>query len=68
MRLALGSDHRGYQIKSKLITLLQADGYETIDFGTRGTRQLIILISLGKSPNEFQMVRSDRGILIVVPG
>ena len=34
MRIALGSDHRGFQIKAKLITLLTADGHEVEDFGT----------------------------------
>lgn len=34
MRIAIGSDHRGHQIKAKLKTLLTADGHEVIDFGT----------------------------------
>ncbi|MFM8570137.1 MAG: RpiB/LacA/LacB family sugar-phosphate isomerase, partial [Pirellula sp.] len=34
MRIAVASDHRGYQIKGKLITLLSADGHEVLDFGT----------------------------------
>jgi len=34
MRIAVGSDHRGFQIKSKLITLLTADGHEVEDHGT----------------------------------
>ena len=34
MRIAVGSDHRGYQIKGKLVTLLRADGHEVTDFGT----------------------------------
>ena len=36
MHIAIGSDHRGYQIKSKLIALLKADGHETWDLGTQG--------------------------------
>ncbi len=34
MRIAIGSDHRGFQIKGKLITLLNADGHEVEDYGT----------------------------------
>jgi ribose 5-phosphate isomerase B len=34
MRIAIGSDHRGFQIKAKLITLLTADGHEVEDHGT----------------------------------
>jgi ribose 5-phosphate isomerase B len=35
MKIAIGSDHRGFQIKGKLITLLTADGHEMEDFGTQ---------------------------------
>ena len=35
MRIAVGSDHRGFQIKGKLITLLTADGHEVEDYGTQ---------------------------------
>lgn len=35
MRIAIGSDHRGFQIKGKLITLLTADGHEVEDYGTQ---------------------------------
>jgi ribose 5-phosphate isomerase B len=34
MRIALGSDHAGYDLKTVLLSTLQSWGYETIDLGT----------------------------------
>lgn len=35
MRIAIGSDHRGFQIKAKLINVLNADGHQVKDCGTQ---------------------------------
>ena len=37
MRIALGSDHAGFELKSHLIGYLQAAGHDTIDLGTDST-------------------------------
>ena len=34
MRIAVGTDHRGYQIRSKLIDMLERPGHEVDDVGT----------------------------------
>lgn len=68
MRLALGSDHRGYQIKSKLITLLQADGYETIDFGTQGDQAVDYPDYAWEVAKRVSDGSVDRGILICGTG
>lgn len=34
MRIAIGSDHRGYQIRPRIIEWLQERGYEVIDVGS----------------------------------
>lgn len=34
MKIGISSDHRGYQLKTKLIKYLQKKGYEVEDFGT----------------------------------
>jgi ribose 5-phosphate isomerase B len=36
MRIALGSDHRGYQLKERLRSFLQEQGHEVADCGTTG--------------------------------
>lgn len=34
MRIAIGSDHAGFEYKQMLITVLRARGHEVMDFGT----------------------------------
>ena len=34
MKIAIGSDHRGYELKEKLIPYLKKKGYEVLDLGT----------------------------------
>jgi len=34
MKIALGSDHRGIEVKQKIINILNEAGYETVDMGT----------------------------------
>ena len=34
MRIALGSDHAGFDLKTHLVSFLTASGHEVIDFGT----------------------------------
>jgi len=37
MRIALGSDHAGFEMKAHLIGHLRSSGYETLDLGTDST-------------------------------
>jgi len=37
MRIALGSDHAGFDLKSHLIEYLTSEGHETLDLGTNST-------------------------------
>ena len=37
MKIALGSDHGGYNLKNEIISYLKENGYETKDFGTYST-------------------------------
>ncbi len=40
MRIALGSDHAGFELKAHLIGHLQAQGHETVDLGTDSTESV----------------------------
>lgn len=40
MRIALGSDHAGYELKSHLIRYLSDRGHETVDLGTNSTESV----------------------------
>jgi ribose 5-phosphate isomerase B len=64
MRIAVASDHRGYQIKGKLITLLRADGHEVTDFGTQSDQAVDypdFAVSVAK---HVAGGNAERGILI----
>ena len=34
MRIAIGSDHAGYELKSAVAPVLEAEGHELVDVGT----------------------------------
>lgn len=40
MKIALGSDHAGYELKTQIIAHLDAEGHETIDCGTDSTESV----------------------------
>ena len=37
MRIAIGSDHAGFELKEHLVVFLQGAGYEVVDYGTDST-------------------------------
>jgi ribose 5-phosphate isomerase B len=37
MRLAIGADHAGFELKESIATLLRADGHDLLDLGTNST-------------------------------
>jgi ribose 5-phosphate isomerase B len=68
MRIAIGSDHRGFQVKGKIIDLLKRLNHEVIDVGTHSTDSV-------DYPDFAQMVARkvgsgevERGILICGSG
>lgn len=68
MRVVIGSDHAGYQLKEILLDYLHKNGYEVIDIGTHNTDPVDypdFADSLGKSILEG---RADRGVLICGSG
>ena len=63
MKIAVGSDHRGYEAKRRIVSLLQQLGHEVLDMGTDKPE------SVDYPDFAFQVARSvgegrvDRGIL-----
>src|SRR5438094_5501533 len=68
MKIAIGSDHRGYDAKRRLLPLLQQLGHEVLDLGPEGSE------SVDYPDFAFQVARAvgegrvDRGILICGTG
>jgi ribose 5-phosphate isomerase B len=68
MRLVLGSDHAGYELKQELVKFLQSLGHEVLDVGTCSTAPV-------DYPDYAQAVsdavldgRAERGVLICGSG
>jgi ribose 5-phosphate isomerase B len=68
MKIAIGSDHRGFEVKRRIVTVLQQLGHEVLDFGTQGREsvdypdfafQVALAVSSG---------RVQRGILVCGTG
>ncbi len=68
MKIAIGSDHRGYHLKEKLANILRTKGHEVSDEGTSVTDAVDypdFAAIVGKKVSEGSV---DRGILICGTG
>lgn len=68
MRIIVGSDHRGYQVKQKIIDLVRRLGHEVIDEGTDGGASVDypdVAAQVGSMVSKGEV---DRGILICGTG
>ena len=68
MHISVGSDHRGFKVKAKIIELLEQLGHSTSDVGTNDAGSVDypdIASSVSQSVSEGA---SDRGILICGTG
>jgi len=68
MRIALGSDHRGYHLKEKILGILKTAGHETTDAGACGDESVDYpdyASIVARSVSEGQ---AERGILICGTG
>lgn len=68
MKIAVGSDHRGFEVKRRVVTLLQQLGHDVTDVGTDGKESVdypdfALLVATAVSDG-----RADRGILICGSG
>jgi ribose 5-phosphate isomerase B len=68
MKIAIGSDHRGFEAKGRIITVLHQLGHEVIDVGPHSPESVdypdfALAVALAVSQG-----RADRGILICGTG
>lgn len=68
MRISIGNDHRGVQIKSRLIACLESGGHEVIDFGTDGDASVDYPDFAALVCESIRSNESERGILICGTG
>lgn len=68
MKVCIGSDHRGFAIKSKLLQTLRHNGYEACDAGTDSTVAVDYPDFARKVAEKIGSGEADRGILICGTG
>jgi ribose 5-phosphate isomerase B len=68
MRISIGSDHRGVQIKTKLIANLTASGHEVFDNGTHDEESVDYPDFAARVCQQVANSESERGILICGTG
>lgn len=68
MRIALGSDHAGFELKQSVAKLLQSIGQEVVDVGTHNTDPVDYPDFAEKVGTAIREGKADRGILICGSG
>ena len=68
MRIAIGSDHRGFNVKSKLVELLQQLGHQVEDVGTHSGESVDYPDFAAAVAQGVSCGDNDRGILICGTG
>ena len=68
MRLVLGSDHAGYELKQELVEFLRALGHEVVDVGTHSTAAVDYPDYAEAVAGALRDGRAERGVLICGSG
>ena len=68
MRIAVASDHRGFIVKGKILSLLAELGHEAVDYGPEGSESVDYPDFAAKVALAISKHEIDRGILICGTG
>ena len=68
MKIAVGSDHRGFGVKENLVQLLQKLGHEVVDCGTNDASSVDYPDIAAVVAHKVSTAEVDRGILICGTG
>src|SRR5262245_61459894 len=68
MRISIGSDHRGYNLKARLVEFLRQQGHDVSDEGTHTTENCDYPDVAAQVADKVSCRQSDRGILICGTG
>lgn len=69
MKIAIASDHRGFEFKKRVISMLTQAGHKVIDFGTSNDNESVDYPDYGiKAARSVGSGECDRGILICGTG
>ena len=68
MKIGIGNDHRGFELKKQLVKYLENLGYEVINYGSNSTESVDYPIYAFKVGEAIQKGEIDKGILICRTG
>lgn len=68
MKIALGSDHRGFEVKEQIKGMLKQMGHEIIDFGTTDNNPVDYPDPAYLAATAVSQKQADRGILVCATG
>lgn len=68
MKIAIGADHRGYEMKKDLAALLRKLGHEVVDVGTESAESVDYPLFAEKVAREVAEGRAGRGVLLCMTG
>lgn len=68
MKIAIASDHRGYDVKGKILTLIKDLGHEGLDYGPDDSASVDYPDFAAKVAQDVASGEIDRGILICGSG
>lgn len=68
MRIAIGSDHAGFELKQHLTAALTAQGQDVLDLGTNGPESCDYPDFAAKVAHEVAQGRAGRGVLVCTTG
>ncbi len=68
MKIAIASDHRGYDVKGKILTMIKDLGHEGLDYGPDGSASVDYPDFAAKVAQDVASGEIDRGILICGSG
>ncbi|MGE9269419.1 MAG: RpiB/LacA/LacB family sugar-phosphate isomerase, partial [Verrucomicrobiales bacterium] len=73
LRIALGADHGGVELKDAIVAHLQAAGYELTDFGTHGSESVdypdfanLTARSVSDSTHDFGILCCTSGVGVAI--
>ena len=68
MRIAIGADHAGFDLKNELVVALRAVGHEVLDLGTHSTAAVDYPDSAEAVATALAEGRAERGLLVCGSG
>ena len=68
MKIAVGADHAGFELKERLARNLERQGHQVLDLGTQGTASVDYPDFAGAVADAVRDGRAERGLLVCGTG